>query len=147
MCTTLRKKRYNITQQGQILTWWALLLPLAVLLLWAALFYAIGSVRVMATAAAADLAAHAAAQQVAWDVYGRSHPLGDAAAVGARVFERNAPEGAQLHRITCVSLAPSGVRCVVEASVRLPMATPFGGVEVPIRAVGFLATGATREHQ
>jgi Tfp pilus assembly protein PilX len=132
-------------RRGQILVWFALLLPILALLLVGAADYAISARRVLDTAMAADLAAHAAAQAVVVRFDGRVAPAPEAPLIAERVFWANAPAGAWLESVRC-DMATGRPRCVVRAGIRT---AGWLGIRerAEVTGVGYLAVGATRGDQ
>jgi hypothetical protein len=135
-------------RRGQILVFFALLLPFLVLILLGALEAAADVLRVQETMAAADLAAHAGVQAAVVTVDGRPAPAGDAGAHRAlQVFLMQRPPHARLVEARC---GHSGVRvaCRVAAETETVGWFPFVGRR-PIRvsAIAYLVSGATRGEQ
>lgn len=134
------------TERGQAVMLYAVILPVTVLFALGIFDFMVTNIRVMETLAAADLAAHAGAQQV------RLRPDGSirvdrpaALSTAAAYFNVQAPAEAQLGSVAC-GLQFGRPTCRISAAVR------SAGYLLPQRwirvdAEGTLAYGATRADQ
>jgi len=138
----------RIRRRGQILVFFALLLPFLVLLLLGALETALTFLRVQETMAAADLAAHAGTQVATVTVAGRLVPAGDAGAHRAvQVFLTQRPPHARLVEARC-GLQGVRVACRVTAETETAGWFPFiGRRSIRVSAIAYLVPGATRGEQ
>ncbi len=138
--------RKRDTERGQSIALFAVLIPVTTLFILLIMDFMVTNVRVMETVAAADLAAHAGAQQVIILPDG-SFEINAAAAQGTvqAYFVVQAPNEATLNAVSC-SLQQSRPACQVSASVQsagylLPQQM------ISVHAVGYLAYGVTQEDQ
>jgi hypothetical protein len=123
----------------------ALLLPVVALFLVGILDYMVTNARVMELVAAADLAAHAGAQEIAVRPDGTLAGLAEGQAVAGLYFQIQAPSEAQLLGVACGGTQGEPA-CQVWAQ------TPSAGYLIPERqirvdATGYLAQGVTRGDQ
>lgn len=103
------------------------------------------TLRAMETISAADLAAHAGAQEVRVRYNGKIEPNGEGPAVAATYFEMQKPKHAKLISVSC-GLDGTRPACEVVAETKtLGFFLPERPVR--IRAVGYLVYGTTRENQ
>lgn len=132
-------------QQGQAIVVFAFVLPVVVLFLLGILDYMVTNARVMEVVAAADLAAHAGAQEIMVRPDGTLAGLAEGQAVAGMYFQAQAPSGAQLLGASC-GQTQGQPSCQVWAQ------TPSAGYLIPqrqfqISATGYLAQGVTRGSQ
>ena len=132
-------------QQGQAIVLFALLLPVMALFLLGILDYMVTTARVMEVVAAADLAAHAGAQEIVVLPDGTLTGLAEGQAVAGLYFHAQAPSGAQLLGASC-GQTQGQPSCQVRAQ------TSSAGYLIPqrqiqISATGYLAHGVTRGDQ
>lgn len=132
-------------QAGQALVLFALFLPVMALFLVGVLDYMLTNAQVMEVVAAADLAAHAGAQEIRVRPDGTLAGLAEGQAVAELYFRAQAPAGAQFLGAAC-GQDQGQPSCQVWAQ------TPSAGFLIPrrqirISAVGYLAQGVTRGDQ
>ncbi len=132
-------------QQGQAIVLFALLLPVMALFLVGILDYMVTNAQVMEVVAAADLAAHAGAQEIEVLPDGTLAGLAEGQAVAGTYFYAQAPAGAQLLGASC-GQTQGQPSCQVWAQ------TSSAGYLIPQRpiqvsAAGYLAQGVTRGGQ
>ena len=139
-------KIINPLERGQSIALFAVLIPVTTLFILLIMDFMVTNVRVMETVAAADLAAHAGAQQVIILPDG-SFEINVATAQGIvqAYFLAQAPNEATLSSVSC-SLQQNRPACQVSASVQsagyfLPQQM------ISVHAVGYLAYGVTQEDQ
>lgn len=133
-------------ERGQSVALIALLMPVIVLFTLGLLDYAIATLRVQETAAVADLAAHAGAQEITLAPDGRVVPrVGAAEGKAAGYFVVQKPEHARLRGVAC-GLADGRPACAVVATTESP-GYFLGRRTITVRAVGYLAYGAVRRDQ
>jgi Flp pilus assembly protein TadG len=133
------------TERGQSTLLFAILIPLMSLFLLGILDYMVTNVRVMETVAAADLAAHAGAQEVTVLPDGTITVTTAGEGVAAAYFNSQRPGHAQLTSVSC-GRHQNRPACFVTARTR------SAGYLLParwitVRAIGYLAHGVTREDQ
>lgn len=134
------------TESGQSILLFAVLIPVTVLFVLGIMDYMVTNARVMATLAAADLAAHAGAQVVDVLPNGAIRPNDTAAeATAAAYFQLQAPPVSVLGAASC-SLIDGRPGCRLTAAVR------SAGYLIPqrwigVEAVGYLAYGVTEDDQ
>lgn len=136
----------NRSERGQSIALFAVLIPVTTLFILLIIDFMVTNVRVMETIAAADLAAHAGAQQVIILPDG-SFEMDIAAAQGtaAAYFSVQAPAEAALGSVAC-NLQQNRPACQVSATV------PSAGYLIPqqsigVHATGYLVYGVTEEDQ
>jgi Flp pilus assembly protein TadG len=133
-------------EQGQAVTLFAVLIPVAVLFALGVVDYMITNTRVMETVAAADLAAHAGAQRITIRPDGTVESLpAQAQAVASSYFAAQALTEANLESVSC-GLVRNRPACQVSAQVRssgwlLPKQW------ISVHAVGYLVYGVTKGDQ
>jgi Flp pilus assembly protein TadG len=132
-------------QQGQAIVLFALLLPVMALFLVGILDYMVTNARVMEIVAAADLAAHAGAQEIVVRPDGRLAGLAEGQAVAGLYFRAQAPSSAQFLGASC-GQKQGQPACQVSAQI------PSAGYLIPrrqiqISATGYLSQGVTRGDQ
>jgi len=133
-------------QAGQAVALFAVLIPVTVLFVLGIMDYMVTNARVMATLAAADLAAHAGAQVVTVRPDGTIRSANAMAEqTAAAYFQLQAPPEAVLGSASC-SLIDGRPGC------RLSVAVRSAGYLIPprwigVEAVGYLAYGVTEDDQ
>jgi Flp pilus assembly protein TadG len=133
------------SERGQSILLFAILLPLMSLFLLGILDYMVTNARVMETVAAADLAAHAGAQEITVLPNGVITATTRGNGIAANYFNSQSPEYARLTFVTC-GRHQGRPACVVRAQVE------SAGYLIPrrmvtISAIGYLAHGVTRGDQ
>lgn len=133
------------TEKGQSILLFAILLPLLSIFLLGILDFMATNARVMETVAAADLAAHAGAQEIAVLPDGTITATRGGDVIAARYFEAQRPSYAQIVFVSC-GRHQGRPACLLEAQAR------SAGILLParwikVRAVGYLAHGVTRGDQ
>jgi hypothetical protein len=132
-------------ERGQSILLFAILMPLMSLFLLGILDYMVTNARVMETVAAADLAAHAGAQEITVLPNGVITATNAGNAIAATYFNAQRPSYAHLVSVSC-GRHQDRPACLVQAQTRsagylLPARS------VTIRAIGYLAHGVTRGDQ
>lgn len=130
---------------GQVIMIFALLLPVMALFMVGVLDYMVTNARAMEVVAAADLAAHAGAQEITVLPDGTLVGLPQGESAAESYFRIQAPSGAQYLGASC-GVIQGQPACQVEAQ----MAT--AGYLIPqrqirVNAIGYLAQGVTRGGQ
>ena len=132
-------------ERGQSILLFAILMPVMSLFLLGILDYMVTNARVMETVAAADLAAHAGAQEITVlpDGVITATTAGDG--IAAAYFNSQKPSSAQLVSVSC-GRHQERPACFVTARIR------SAGYLLParwvtVRAIGYLAHGITRGDQ
>lgn len=141
----LRTCQRSTLEKGQAIVLFALLLPVMALFLVGILDYMVTNARVMEVVAAADLAAHAGAQEIMVRPDGTLAGLAEGQVVAEQYFRAQAPAGAQFLGASCGG-AQGQLTCQVWALA------PSAGYLIPrrqiqINAIGYLAQGVTRGDQ
>jgi len=132
-------------ERGQAIAFYALLVPLMSLFAVLLMEYMVSSARVMDTVAAADLAAHAGAQEITVEPDGTIRVTGAGEQVAAAYFAAQNLPYAALSGVQCGRIYNRSA-CRVTASVETPgWLLPKRHLEV--NAIGYLAHGVTREDQ
>ncbi len=137
--------RHLKTERGQSILLFAILLPLMSLFLLGILDYMVTNARVMETVAAADLAAHAGAQEITVLPDGTITATQAGDGIALSYFEAQRPSYAQLVFVSC-GRHQGRPACLLEAQTR------SAGILLParwitVRAIGYLAHGVTRGDQ
>jgi hypothetical protein len=132
-------------ERGQSILLFAILMPLMSLFLLGILDYMVTNARVMETVAAADLAAHAGAQEITVLPNGVITATSAGNAIAATYFNAQRPSYAHLISVSC-GRHQDRPACLVQAQTRsagylLPARS------VTVRAIGYLAHGVTRGDQ
>ena len=132
-------------ERGQSILLFAILLPLMSIFLLGILDYMVTNARVMETVAAADLAAHAGAQEITVLPDGTIAATRGGDEVAARYFNLQRPAYAHLVFVSC-GRHQGRPACLVTVEVR------SAGILIPtrwvtVRAIGYLAHGVTRGDQ
>ena len=133
------------TEKGQSVALFAILMPIMSLFLLGILDYMVTNARVMETVAAADLAAHAGAQEITVLPDGTITATTAGNGIAANYFNSQRPGSAQLTSVSC-GRHQGRPACYLTAQVR------SAGYLLPahwvtVRAIGYLAHGVTREDQ
>lgn len=133
------------SEGGQSTLLFAILLPIMALFLLGILDYMITNARTMETVAAADLAAHAGAQEVILLPNGVIKTTTRGRSIAASYFNSQSPRNAHLSFVTCGRFQ-NRPACLVRAQVQ------SAGYLIPRRwisvsAIGYLANGVTRGDQ
>lgn len=132
-------------ERGQSILLFAILMPVMSLFLLGILDYMVTNARVMETVAAADLAAHAGAQEITVLPNGVITATTAGNGIAAAYFNSQRPAYAQLGSVSC-GRHQNRPACFVTARVR------SAGYLLParwvtVRAIGYLAHGVTRGDQ
>lgn len=132
-------------EHGQSVLLFAVLMPVMSLFLLGILDNMVTNARLMEAVAAADLAAHAGAQEITVLPDGRITVTGDGNRIAALYFNAQRPAYIRLASVSC-GIRQGRPACEVTARVR------SAGVLLPARwitvnAVGYLANGVTRGDQ
>jgi hypothetical protein len=134
------------TEKGQATALFAVVVPVTVLFFLGVIDYMVTNARVMETVAAADLAAHAGAQQINLLPDGTIEPFSSQASVVATsFFAAQAPPEAFLGGISC-GLIQERPACRVSARVR-SAGWLLPETWINVNAVGYLAYGVTEDDQ
>lgn len=133
------------SERGQSILLFAILMPLMSLFLLGILDYMVTNARVMETVAAADLAAHAGAQEITVLPDGTITATAGGNAIAATYFNAQRPGYAHLVSVSC-GRNQGRPACFVQAQTR------SAGYLLParwvnVRAIGYLAHGVTRGDQ
>ena len=132
-------------ERGQSVLMFAILMPLMALFLLGILDTMITNARLMEAVAAADLAAHAGAQEITVLPDGRITVSSSGHRIAALYFDAQRPAYTRLGSVSC-GIRQGRPACAVTARVR------SAGYILPARwitvnAVGYLANGVTRADQ
>jgi Flp pilus assembly protein TadG len=132
-------------ERGQSILLFAILMPLMSLFLLGILDYMVTNARVMETIAAADLAAHAGAQEITVLPDGTITATTKGNTIAATYFNSQRPGYAHLVSVSC-GRHQDRPACFVQAQ------TQSAGYLLParwvtVRAIGYLAHGVTRGDQ
>jgi Flp pilus assembly protein TadG len=135
-------------ESGQALILFTILVPIIAIAGMALLDYSVALLRTQELSSAADLAAHAGAQEVTVGADGALTMKSDAASAVAAYFNAQAPSYAQLTAVSC-GVQEGVPACSVEAQTSTP---GFLGALLPSRpitvtATGYLVQGVTRGEQ
>jgi hypothetical protein len=133
-------------EKGQTTALFAVVVPVTVLFFLGVIDYMITNARVMQTVAAADLAAHAGAQQIHLLPDGTIEPFSSQASIVATsFFTAQAPPEAAFGGVSC-GLIEERPACRVRARVR-SAGWLLPETWISINAVGYLAYGVTEDDQ
>lgn len=133
-------------ERGQSVALIALFLPVIAIFMLGLLDYSIASLRAQETVAAADLAAHAGAQEITVTYDGKVKiRAGAAAGIAAGYFQVQQPEHAEFRGAVCGTF-DGRPGCRVRAATKSP-GYFLGQRTIDVEAIGYLAHGATREDQ
>jgi hypothetical protein len=132
-------------EHGQSILLFAILMPVMSLFLLGILDYMLTNARVMETVAAADLAAHAGAQEITVLPDGTITATSAGDGIAITYFNAQRPGYSQLVSVSC-GRHQNRPACLVEAQAR------SAGFLLPsrwitVRAIGYLAHGITRGDQ
>lgn len=132
-------------ERGQAVPLFAVLMPLMSLFLLGILDYMLTNARVMEAVAAADLAAHAGAQEITVLPNGVISATTRGNAIAANYFNAQAPAHVRLAHVSCgrhQDRPACMVRVEVQSAGYLIPSRP-----VTVTAIGYLAHGVTRGDQ
>jgi Flp pilus assembly protein TadG len=132
-------------ERGQSILLFAILLPVMSLFLLGILDYMVTNARVMETVAAADLAAHAGAQEITVLPDGTITATTAGNGIAAAYFNSQRPASAQLLSVSC-GRHQGRPACFVTAQTH-SAGYLLSARWVTVRAIGYLAHGVTREDQ
>ncbi len=132
-------------ERGQSTLLFAILMPVMSLFLLGILDYMVTNARVMETVAAADLAAHAGAQEITVLPDGTITATTARNGIAAKYFNAQRPGYAQLISVSC-GIHQERPACFVTAQTRSP-GYLLSARWVTVRAIGYLAHGVTRDDQ
>ena len=140
-----KKSAGSRNERGQSVLLFAILMPIMSLFLLGILDYMVTSARVMETVAAADLAAHAGAQEITVLPNGTITATTAGNGIAATYFNSQRPGSAHITSVSC-GRHQERPACYVTAQVQ------SAGYLLParwvtVRAIGYLAHGVTREDQ
>ena len=136
----------NISEKGQSITLFALMLPLMAVFILGLFDYMVSNARTMEAVAVSDLSAHAGAQEVRLLPNGKIlSDVPSAKRVAADYFRMQAPSYVQFVSVVCGD-ALERPFCRVTARVR-SAGYLFSSRPITVHAVGYLAWGVTREQQ
>jgi Flp pilus assembly protein TadG len=136
---------FRKTERGQSVLFFAILMPIMALFLLGILDYMVTNVRVMETVAAADLAAHAGAQEITVLPNGVITATTRGNSIAAFYFNGQAPSYAHLAFVSC-GRHQGRPACFVRAQVQ-SAGYLLPGRPVSVSAIGYLAHGITRGDQ
>ena len=139
------KKARRLSQKGQSIAVFAVMLPLMALFLIGLLDYMVTNARVMEAVAISDLSAHAGAQEILVKPDGRIKSTALGAQVAVTYFNNQTPSYIQMTGVNC-GFIQGRPACRVQAQVRTA-GFLFPGQWVTVNAIGYLAHGVTREDQ
>jgi len=133
------------SERGQSILLFAILLPLTAVFLLGIVDYMLTNARVMEPVAAADLAAHAGAQEITVLPDGTITATAGGDVIAAEYFNTQRPAQARLLSVAC-GRHQGRPACLVTAETR------SAGYLLParwitVRAIGYLAHGVTRGDQ
>ena len=137
--------KFKRGERGQSILLFAILMPLMSLFLLGILDYMLTNARVMETVAAADLAAHAGAQEITVLPDGTITATTAGNNVAVAYFNAQRPGYSQLISVSC-GRHLGRPACLVEARTR-SAGTLLPARWVTVRAIGYLAHGVTRGDQ
>jgi hypothetical protein len=138
-------RKPNLSERGQTIALYAIILPLMAIFLMGLLDYMTTSVRVMDAVAIGDLAAHAGAQEIEVLPNGVIRSTAEGNAVAATYFRNQAPSYLQLNFVQC-GRYQGRPGCLVQAGIETP-GFLFPKHWIAVNTVGYLAHGVTREDQ
>lgn len=134
----------NVSEKGQSITLFALMLPLMAVFLLGLFDYMVTSGRTMEAVAVADLSAHAGAQEIYLLPNGKIlSDVPSAEAVAAEYFRMQTPSYVRLVSVVCGDTVDRPF-CRVSARVH-SAGYLFPPRAITVHAVGYLAWGVTRE--
>jgi len=141
----VKQTRLRISERGQNIAWFAVVLPMMSVFILGILDYMITAARVMEAVAVADLSAHAGAQEVKLLPNGAVIIDEGAASVVREYFSAQAPGYIKITRVGCGMLGGRPA-CSVQAKVT-PANILIRGKDITVNATGYLVYGATRGDQ
>ena len=133
------------TERGQSVLLFAVLMPIMSLFLLGILDYMVTNARVMETVAAADLAAHAGAQEITVLPDGTITATSRGNVIANAYFNAQRPAYVRLVSISC-GRHQGRPACLIEANTRSP-GYLLSARWIRVRAIGYLAHGVTRGDQ
>ena len=134
----------RLSEKGQSITLFALMLPLMAVFILGLFDYMVTSVRTMEAVAVADLSAHAGAQEIRLLPNGKIlSDVPEAERVAADYFRMQTPSYVQFVSVVCGDTVERPF-CRVSARVN-SAGFLFASRPITIHAVGYLAWGITRE--
>ena len=132
-------------ERGQSVLLFAILMPIMSLFLLGILDYMVTNARVMETVAAADLAAHAGAQEITVLPDGTITATAAGNGIAAAYFNSQRPDSAHLASVSC-GRHQGRPACFITAQVQ-SAGYLLSARWVTVRSIGYLAHGVTREDQ
>ena len=140
------RMRNRISEKGQSITLFALMLPLMAVFILGLFDYMVTNARAMEAVGVADLSAHAGAQEIRLLPNGKIlSDVPSAERVAADYFRMQAPSYVQFVSVVCGDTSERPF-CRVTARVR-SAGYLFPPRPITVHAVGYLAWGVTREEQ
>lgn len=134
----------RVSEKGQSITLFALMLPLMAVFILGLFDYMVTSTRTMEAVAVADLSAHAGAQEIYLLPNGKIlADVPSAERVAADYFRMQTPSYVQLVSVVCGDTVERPF-CRVSARVN-SAGYLFASRPITVHAVGYLAWGVTRE--
>ena len=133
------------SERGQSMLLFAVLLPIMTLFLLGILDYMVTNARVMETVAAADLAAHAGAQEITVRPNGLITATTRGNSIATSYFNSQFPTYAHLSLVSC-GRHQGRPACMVQAQVK-SAGYLLPSRPVTVNAIGYLAHGVTRGDQ
>jgi len=141
MAMKIRKK----SERGQAIALFALLVPITTLFAMGILEYMVTNLRVMETVAAADLAAHAGAQEIRVLPDGSIEATEEGRQVATAYFQAQRPEHSVFAGASCGQF-DGRPGCRVQSQVQ-SMGYLLPQRWIGVNAIGYLAHGVTRDDQ
>lgn len=140
------KIKNKISEKGQSITLFALMLPLMAVFILGLFDYMVTNARTMEAVAVSDLSAHAGAQEIRLLPNGKIlSDVPSAERVAADYFRMQTPSYVQFVSVVCGDTSERPF-CRVTARVR-SAGYLFPPRPITVHAVGYLAWGVTREEQ
>lgn len=142
----IKIKMRKLSQKGQSITLFALMLPLMAVFILGLFDYMVTNSRTMEAVAVADLSAHAGAQEVKLLPNGKIlSDVPSAERVAVDYFRMQAPPYIQFVNVVC---GDTSGRPFCRMTVRIQSAGYlFPSRPITVHAMGYLAWGVTRENQ
>ncbi len=133
------------TERGQAIALFAILMPVMSLFALGILDYMVTNARMMEAVAAADLAAHAGAQEIRVYPDGSIQSTGEGEDVSIQYFSYQRPEYVQFSGVSCGEFDG-------RPGCRVSTVVQSAGILIPkrwigVNAIGYLAYGVTRDDQ
>jgi hypothetical protein len=138
-------KKRKKSERGQAITLFALLVPITTLFAMGILEYMVTNSRVMETVAAADLAAHAGAQEIRVLPDGSIEATEEGRQVATAYFQAQRPEHSVFAGASCGQF-DGRPGCRVQSQVQ-SMGYLLPQRWIGVNAIGYLAHGVTRGDQ